>query len=60
LVEAFQELLVGLNPTAPLDDLGWLFEQESSHLAFRQAAAQVEKGAVFFTLAAMAVGAAAP
>jgi hypothetical protein len=59
LVQAFQELLVGLNTAAPLEDLGGLFEQEGSHLAFGQAAAQVIKRAVFFALAAMAIGAAA-
>jgi hypothetical protein len=56
LVQAFQELLVGLHPATALKDLGLVFEQEGSHLTFGQAAAQVEEGAVFLALMAMAIG----
>jgi hypothetical protein len=59
LVEVFQELLVGRHALASLQDLSVLFEEEGAHLPLRQAAAQVEKGAVFFTLLAVAIGAAA-
>jgi hypothetical protein len=55
LVEAFQELLVGLNSVAGLLDLGRLFEQQGSHLAFGQAAAQIKEGAVFLAGSAVAI-----
>jgi hypothetical protein len=58
LVEAFQELLVGPDPVARLQDLGLLFEQEGSHLPFGEAAAEIEEGAVFFAGSAVAIGAA--
>jgi hypothetical protein len=58
LVEAFQDLFIGLNPVAGLEDLGRLFEKQGSHLPSGQAAAQIEKGAVFFAGSAVAVGAA--
>jgi len=56
LVELFQELLVGINAVAGLEDLGLLFEQEGAHLPFGQTAAEVEKGAVLLPLSAVAVG----
>jgi hypothetical protein len=58
LVEAFQELLVSLDSVAGLEDLGLLFEQQSSHLSFGQATAQIKEGAVFVARSAMAIGAA--
>jgi hypothetical protein len=58
LVQTIQELLESLNPVAGLEDLGGLFEQQSSHLAFGQATAQIKKGAVFLARSAMAIGAA--
>jgi hypothetical protein len=58
LVEALQELLVGLDAVAGLLDLRLLFEQQGSHLPFGQAAAQIEEGAVFLAGSAVAIGAA--
>jgi hypothetical protein len=54
-----EHLLVRLDAVARLENLPFAFEQEGPHLALGQAAAQVEEGAVFFALAAMAIGAAA-
>jgi hypothetical protein len=59
LVEALQESLVGLHAVAGLEDLGRLFKQEGSHLPFGEAAAEVEEGAVFLTVSAATIGAAA-
>jgi hypothetical protein len=58
LVQGLQKLLVSLDPVAGLEDLGLAFEQEGSHLAFRQTAAQIKEGAMLWTLAAMAIRAA--
>jgi hypothetical protein len=58
LVQGLQKLLVSLDPLAGLEDLGLALEQESSHLAFGQTAAQIKEGAMLWSLAAMAVGAA--
>jgi hypothetical protein len=58
LVEALQELLVGLDSVAGLEDLGGLFKQQASHLPFGQAAAQIKEGTVFVAGSAVAIGAA--
>jgi hypothetical protein len=42
-----------------LEDLGLPFEQERSHLALCQTAAQIKEGAMFLALAATAIGTAA-
>jgi hypothetical protein len=59
LVEVFQELLIGRDTVAGLEDLGRLFEQQRSHLPFGQAAAEIKERAVFVARSAMAIGAAA-
>jgi hypothetical protein len=59
LVQGLQKLLVSLDTVAGLEDLGRALEQESSHLAFGQTAAQIKEGAMLLALAAMAIGAAA-
>jgi hypothetical protein len=51
--------LIGLDPVAGLEDLALSFEQQSSHLPFGQATAQIEEGAVFIACAATAIGPAA-
>ena len=56
LVEAVQELLVGLDTVARLEDLGRLFEQQGSHLPFGQAATKIEEGAVFLARSAVTIG----
>jgi hypothetical protein len=59
LLQALQELSVRLDAAPGLDDLGLFLEQQSAHLALGQTSAQIKKGAMFFALAAMTIGAAA-
>jgi hypothetical protein len=59
LVEACEELLVGLDTVTGLEDLVWLFEQQGSHLPFGQTAAQIEERAVWVAGSAVTSGPAA-
>lgn len=59
LLQNLQDFLIGLDAAASLQDLSITLEQERAHLPFGQAAAQIEERTMFFTLAAVAVGAAA-
>jgi hypothetical protein len=58
VVEAFQKLLVGPHALAGLQDLGLLLKQEGAHVPFGQAAAEIEKGAVFLSFSAVTIEAA--
>jgi hypothetical protein len=57
LVEGFEQVAVGLDRLAGLDDLSVGFEQQAAHATFGEAAVEVEEGAVFVALMAGALGA---